>query len=79
MNREDQQGPEQDHYADDNTTYKVQYINKNGDLGRKSIVHRNRLNSARTQAHCDEFAEVQLTQEAHLAALPGGGDESEVG
>ncbi len=57
------------------TTYEVQYVFGDGALGRKSIVHRNRLIGVRSQAQKDILAETQQRQEAALAGTLGASDE----
>ena len=57
------------------TTYEVQYVIGDGALGRKSIVHHNRLKGVRSQAQKDILAETQQRQEAALAATLGARDE----
>ncbi len=57
------------------TTYEVQYVTGDGTLGRKSIVHRNRLKGVRSQAQKDILAETQQRQEAALAGKLGASDE----
>ena len=56
-------------------TYEVQYVIGDGALGRKSIVHRNRLKGVRSQAQKDILAETQQRQEAALAGTLGASDE----
>ncbi len=57
------------------TTYEVQYVIGNGALGRKSIVHCNRLKGVGSQAQKDILAEAQQRQEAALAGTLGASDE----
>ncbi len=59
------------------TTYEVQYVASDGTLGRKSIVHRNRLKSVRSQAQKDILAETQRRQEAALSGRLGVSDEQD--
>ena len=59
------------------TTYEVQYVTSDGALGRKSIVHRNRLKGVGSQAQKDILAEAQQRQEAVLSGRLGVSDEPE--
>ena len=58
------------------TTYEVQYVASDGALGRKSIVHRNRLKGVRSQAQKDILAKTQQRQEA-LSGRLGVSDEQD--
>ncbi len=57
------------------TTYEVQYVIGDGTLGRKSMVHHNRLKRVCSQAQKDILAETQQRQEAALAGTLGASDE----
>ena len=59
------------------TTYEVQYVASDGALGRKSIMHRNRLKGVCFQAQKDILAEAQQRQEAVLSGPLGVSDEPE--
>ncbi len=59
------------------TTYEAQYIASDGTLGRKSIVHHNRLKGVRSQAQIDILAEAQQRQEAVLSGRLGVSDEQD--
>ncbi len=59
------------------TTYEVQYVASDGALGRKSIVHHNRLKGVRSQAQKDILAEAQRRQEAALSGRLGVSDEQD--
>ncbi len=59
------------------TTYEVQYVASDGALGRKSIVHRNRLKGVCSQVQKDILAETQRKQEAALSGRLGVSDEQD--